>query len=353
MTRVTVPNLRPVKYYGVYLISSLLSVFIGILHNQQEVLLVYFYSLMPFILFLTTYRYIDMSKFKYLLFSLSISIFLITLLGWTIRWEIIPFDYLFDQAKGSEFSLKYWGIRYEISTRNGDYLYPLFGLALSLYFTKRKFFIYLNIFLTIFYIVTLFASLSRAATLMGIISLIFFIHNRKIVYFLIVLLIATFGFENFSELYLTYNFDKILSSIFTIENISHQFSNEDRIDIIIKALLASIYNPLGYGINNYSEIYAVMDYSGRVSNSAENAFLTILVERGLISFIFFCLAIFSMYKDSFRSFEHANFNKIILFFWVFYLFFNYELNGVFFNFILYFIFLGHHLHMKQLKSNSI
>ena len=107
---------------------------------------------------------------------------------------------------------------------------------------------------------------------------------------------------------------------------------------------ASIANPFGYGISNYSYIYD-KSYTGRISFSGENAYLTFLVERGFLSFWFFLWFLIYLLKRNLRYATGLN-TFIIPAISVYYLF-NYELNSVFPNFIFFLILVSDYLRSKN------
>ena len=76
----------------------------------------------------------------------------------------------------------------------------------------------------------------------------------------------------------------IFLSIFGITKETHtgsNFSNASRKDIYLNAITYIVMNPIGYGIQNYR---IISDIGG---GSAENAYLTVFVERGWLAGLFF------------------------------------------------------------------
>lgn len=341
------PNILEVKYYLWYLIFSLPALLVGLYYEAELSLLVYCYSLFPFFLFIFTFDKMDMEFYHKLLKVLCLSMILVTIVGWLLRLSILPIDTFFD-VEESEFLIGYWGIGYRDSTRNHDYLYPMVGLAISLYFFTLKKAKNFNLILILFFIITLIASLSRAAIIISIISIFLLLRSttKKIrlrvflVFILIVILNLDFIVNEYEN-----RFDLILNSIFTTSNVSGQFSNEERLKIVKDALDASIVNPLGYGINNYSSIYP-LNYIGHISNSGENAYLTILVERGWFAFILFLLIFVTILKRLFKI-RTVNLNSFLIPFLTIYFLFNYELSNAFASFIFFIIFLSIYFEERQ------
>lgn len=336
-----------IKYYWYYLLISLISLIIGF-SFEPVALVTYLYGLFPFLLFILTYRSIDENSYNKLLSVMNISMLLITILGWMIRLEILDYNMLDSKIIESQFNLGYWGIRYIESTRNADYLYPLIGLSISVYhYLKRKNAI--NFLLIIFYALTLMASLSRAALIIAIITiLILFVltsKRNKIILFTTFIGLIVINFHTI-EILFEKQYSSIISSIFTLESTDYRFSNTDRINIIKHALYASILNPFGYGIDNYGVIYSYLNIEDKIVYSGENAYLTILVERGWVAFFFFMLFWSSLFKNIFRN-KYISFNTIAVPLLFIYFSFNYELNNVFACFIFYFIFLDGYLVTKE------
>lgn len=341
------PKLKGVKYYEYYLYLSLPPFVIGMI-NTKAALFTYMYSIFPFLLFLLTFKKLDYMYYRKLLIGLNISMLLVTLAGWLIRLGYIDFDFFFTDVIESQYALGYWGLRYIESTRNADYLYPLIGLVISMYFyiDKRNI---VNLVLIFIFILTLIASESRAALIISILSLLFIftLSNKKTKILFIFILISVISL-NYEFLYnmFTSKFELILLSIFSLESIDYKFSNTSRLNIIQYALTASAFNPIGYGIDNYSSIYHIFNFDGRVSYSAENAFLTILVERGWFALFFFLFALLAMLKKAYQR-KKITLNKILIPMLLVYFFFNYEFNNVFANFIFYIVLIDYYITSKK------
>lgn len=334
------PKFVEIKYYLWYLLTSIPALFIGLVYEAENVMLVYFYTALPFLLFLTTFDKINKEFFHKLLGVLCFSLVFITILGWLLRLSILPLNTFFDVID-SEFDIGYWGIRYTDSTRNNDYLYPLVGLSISMYFFVLKKYKSINLLLIFFFIISLISSLSRAALIISVLSIIHLIRTstkqlRIGVVFVLFILVSF----NFTYIVNEYNnkFDLIVNSIFKTKDIDSRFSNGVRLTIIKDAFESSAVNPLGYGINNYSSIYE-SKFRDHVSNSSENAYLTILVERGWLAFIFFMAYLFKSLKKSLLN-GGVNLNMFLLPFLFIYFLFNYELNNVFGTFVFYLVLLS-------------
>lgn len=342
-----------IKYYSWYLLASIPAFLIGLLLEIENSFLVYLYALFPYLLFIATIDIIDKYLYHKLLGILLISMVLITTIGWLLRLVIIPVDTFFDVID-SEFDIGYWGLRYTDSTRNNDYLYPLIGLPISMYFYVLKKYKILNIVLIFFFILTLISSLSRAALIISFLSIVQLIRlsttQLRAGVIVVLFLVVSFNFNLIMNEY-DAKYNLIINSIFKLKDTDNKFSNEARLIIIEDALESSITNPFGYGLCNYSSIYEG-NYREHISNSSENAYLTILVERGWLAFIFIINFLYYSFKTSVKS-DEINLNKFLIPFLLIYFLFNYELNNIFGNFIFYLVFLSSFFMNEALKSNQL
>jgi hypothetical protein len=333
-----------IKYYSYFLWASLFPLVIGI-SSSPTAFLVYLYSIFPLMLFTLTYKSISIELFHRMLKVMNMSMLGVTILGWLLLLGVVDYAYIYNNNMQPEFNIGYWGIRYTESTRNSDYLYPLIGLAISTYFNiNQKKNIFYSILIFIF-IVSLLASLSRGAIVISVVLiLINFSLSTKIQKIQSILIVTFLVLMNYG--YIVDMFDSkynaIIYSMSSFESTEGRFSNTGRMNILANSFLASIYNPVGYGINNYSSIYDIYNLDTRISNSAENAYVTILVERGWLSFIFFLMAFYKFFKRAYIA-SHITLNKILLPMLAIYFLFNYELNTVLACFIFYIVFLDYHL----------
>lgn len=334
------------KKYLLYILASVPSLFISLISDDFGGLLVFMYTLFPLLLFLTTYFQIDKNFYWKLLLSLNISIVLIVITGWLLRLSLIPTTFFFDVIP-SEFNIGYWGIQYTSSTRNHDYLYPLVGLAVSIYFFNLNKYKLVNLCLILFFIVTLLASLSRGAIIISVVATFYLLkkstlNNR----FIIILFFSLLVLINFNLIKKQYSsaYNTIISSIFETDNHLSQFSNVDRLEILKDGFNAAMINPIGYGIDNYSKIYDSRSVK-RISNSAENAFITILIERGWVASFFFLQVFWLLFKQSTLK-GVVSLNRYLVFFLLIYFFFNYELNNGFATFIFFIMFLDNYFSAK-------
>lgn len=336
-----------VSLYGFYFVVFSIPAYLLSIYSFSSIESTTFFY---FVMFFCTYTFMDKrlkeSWFFMLLKCILISTVLITLLGWLIRLGFLRYDFFVDYALESEHMLGYWGIRYAQSTRNADYLYPLVGLAISLFFyTRFKFFNYILLFA--FFNVTLLASLSRGAMIISFFSFLLMflsLDKRGKRFFLIFIFVCLLS--NYKIISTLYNeiFSSILNSIFSLTSTESKYSNSERLIMTMQALQAATINPIGYGIDNYSSIYKIFGFEGQIKNTAENAFLTILVERGWLSFLSIIFILISAFLSSFRHFKSERITTLNLFvcpFLLIYMSFNYEFNSIFLNYIFFIIFVGH------------
>ena len=282
-----------------------------------------------------------------MLYILNLSMIIIVSIGWLLRLSIIPMDTFFE-VELPQFKIGYWGIRYLSSTRNHDFLYAVVGLSISLYLYISHRIKYISLVLIIFFEITLIASFSRTAIIVVFLSLILlYKESTKSIKYIFISLVLALIILNIDIVKSSYDstYKSIISSIFELKNKDTRFSNSDRIEVIGDALSASLINPVGYGINNYAHIYYNKSNNKRVSNSGENAFLTILVERGWLALLFFILTFKSLFF-TLRKSKNYSLSYFLLPFLTIYFIFNYELNSVFPCFLFYILFLDSHF-LKQ------
>jgi hypothetical protein len=319
-------------FYSLYIFSSLPILFYSIVLLPQSYLTI-IYSILPFLIHFLSPKFsiIVVKNIKWLLFGLMG----LTILGWAIRLNIIDSIEVFPESNSGEIGIGYWGIRYMESSRNADYLYPLFGAYLCFRFFKKN--LIFNI-VGVLFILTGILSLSRGAMLIsGVLCFYVFqkvVFTRKKKYIIPIILLIVFGLiginskaeEYQEEIGRKIDFKEILSSIISGGN---KFSNNDRQRIYRASLKEATYNPFGYGIDNFQ----LQSYPR--TNSAENAFLTILIERGWIPSIifltFFVVTLYQQYQNKLKE------GIVLTIFLAIYLFVNYELNNFFTNFLIYFL----------------
>jgi hypothetical protein len=307
------------KLYLLYTIASLPIIFYSIYNNPSSIKAIT-YTIIPLIILIFYRDFINQFHFqaKFLLFG----IFSVVIFGWAFKYNILSPLLYFPESKQAELDIGYWGIRYMISSRNADYFYPILGSILSFKLIKNDYFKSVSI---IFFLATAVLSQSRGAIIicfMHLFIMLFFDNKLKdskkmlLLGSLLVLIIPYYIDFNFLE--------NVILSIFENDTTS-SFSNIERKKILFLTFDKFLNNPFGVGVNNFT-------LNGLESRSAENAFLTILIERGFFPGILFLFMLFKILKDSFYLKS-----KLLLLYAssiFIYLMFNYELNNFFTNSIL-------------------
>ena len=325
-----------------FVLFSIPSYLLSVYFNSTLISLPFFYFVIFYTILLLNNKNLDedfvVLLFKYVLFSA----FLITLYGWLIRFSFVGDGSYDDEAKTAELMLGYWGIRYDPSTRNSDFLYSLLGsaIAISLYMKTKKLGYSM---LIVFFNITMIMSYSRAALIIALLSfLVMFLligKRSKLLSLIILVVLIAFNYEFLKPYYdiISTNFVSIFSLADT------NYSNAERIEIASLALYAAILNPIGYGLENYKIIYDIFGSELSAKSSGENAFLTVLVERGWGALISIVLLLVFAFKNAFKVYKKygiSDFNLIICPFLLVYMMFNYELNGIYLNYIFFLILLS-------------
>jgi len=207
---------------------------------------------------------------------------------------------------------KYWGIHYLPSTRNSDIYYiaiPLIIISALLFYGNLKslFIKILLISICMMFFASILLSFSRGSwisTFLTIIVLIFMIlkkhgiskrkspENKLLLIFgIIVVLTIVSELLNYFEMY-DYFIGRMIS-IFSHEKagyyLQESISNEERLEILKVTTNIIFSNPLGVGTDNLRYFY---NSYGLNVNHAENTYLHILAEHGILGFIGFSIFIF-------------------------------------------------------------
>jgi hypothetical protein len=338
-----------------FVLLSIPSYLLSVYFNSTLISLPFFYFVIFYATLLLNNNNLDedfiVSLFKYVLFSA----FLITIYGWLIRVGFVAIGSSGDDAINAEMLLGYWGIRYEPSTRNSDFLYPLLGSAIALFsYMKTKKLGYLM--LIVFFNFTMIMSLSRAALIIALLSFLFtFLSSSKLSKLLSLIfsvVLIAFNYEFLTPYYDV--FSSIFASIFSFESPIFKYSNSERMDIASLGLHAAIFNPVGYGVENYKIIYDIFGSEMSAKSSGENAFLTILVERGWGALVSIILLLVFAFKNAFKVYKKygiSDFNLMICPYLLVFMIFNYELNGIYLNYIFFLILLSNlNIMMKNNKK---
>lgn len=313
-------------YYKKFLLWSLLPLAIGLFYGHSDALYFYIYTLIPLLLH-PVFESIDFN-YKYCITLSQISLIIVIVLGWLIYYGIIPYIALFQDVSEAEFGIGYWGISYLKSSRNHDYMYPMVCAAMAIWQYKNAFnALFKNIQLVVFLLcqITLLASLSRGAMIIAAMYFYFFYKGQtdseKKYFIAVLLMIFVFMFDKIMII-IQETFQDIFLSIFGLREETasgSRFSNEDRKDIYWSAIKNIVINPFGYGIQNYS---ITNDYGG---GSAENAYLTIFVERGWFAGFYFIKFFYTKIKNILDyDISYYNMNYYLVPAIAIYFLFNYE-----------------------------
>lgn len=284
--------------YKNFIIWSIPALLIGLYYGKLDALYFYVYSVLPYLLYKTTPDIeIDI---RTCLYAAEISVLIVVALGWAIYFGVLPIDFLYKDVTEAEYGLGYWGISYLASSRNHDYMYPLACTAISLFLFKNGKSSISNILqLVIFGVceLTLLASLARGGMIASFVYIcLMYISLKKqdrLKFFGCVLVVLIFFGSVFQSLFES-TFENIFLSIFGITkqtSYGGNFSNDIRKVIYWDAIFSAVVNPIGYGIQNFS----ITSKIG--GGSAENAYLTVIVERGWFAAYFFIKFLWNQWKD--------------------------------------------------------
>ncbi|MBO5631700.1 MAG: O-antigen ligase family protein [Aeriscardovia sp.] len=333
------------KQYFWFVIFSVPALFVGLFFLRFDALYFFIYSLLPLLLYYTLpLNKINLNKF---LLCSQASLVMYLIIGWMIYSLILPYNFVASDAWESEFLLHYWGVGYKPSTRNHDYMYVFTCACFCLALLKtniNKIVKVIEIVLFFICLITLLATLSRGAMIISAWLLCIFyrdgspIYKRYSLFFVLIVIIANIGviLSQYQE-----TFKDIFLSIFGLAEENSDgasFSNESRKDIYWNAIVHIIVNPIGYGIQNYG---LASDGYG----SAENAYLTLFVERGWLAGLFFAKWLITSFWKSNRYTVTYYLSSCFLIYFLF----NYEFMS-YSNVFIFFIILASH---KFCTSNNV
>ena len=309
------------KSYIIFLIASVPPLLISIFNSKYDGIYFYVYTLLPLFL----YRYFPSDKVVQmrLLLVAELSLFITICLGWAIYLRLLPMNFLFPDVTAAEMKIGYWGISYLGASRNHDYLYAFTCAIFSLYLiavVKRPLMKAIQIILFMICEISLLASLSRGAMIISLWLFFMFIYTQsrsvKMGVAGLLCVLAAIYWKEIAELS-SEVFEDIFLSIFGLvdqNNNGSHFSNGARWRILQGAIEHMVINPIGYGIQNYG---VISDIGG---GSAENAYLTVMIERGWIAGIsFICFLISALKQSAARSLDFYLASTLVIYF-----LFNYE-----------------------------
>ena len=302
--------------YFLYVITSIPSLLLGLFEVGLSSFYVFVYSSVVIIVSLA--MSFSKVRLKIILWLLFVVLTILTILGWVFRIGILDPSIVFEAAESSELLVGYWGIRYSPSTRNADYFYPLFAVLLAnILITKTT----VRNFVTLIFLGTVVLSLSRAGLISSILIGIVFWKEQGVIRGFInivlpLLFVVFLGIK--AEIIGPETLDVIVDIFNSILEVGSRFSNNDRKEILFYTLREIVLHPFGTGIDNFH-------LPGLNTASAENAFFTVLLERGWVSGFLFMSVLLRMI-----SIEKIWKSKVALTMMItaIYLTFNYELNNL-------------------------
>lgn len=305
------------------LVLSFPPLLIGIGKNMENAILTYLLGLSAFSsssLILKSSR-----KERLILFRTMLAVCLVVVLyGTLIRLLIIPS--IFFKSETSELLIGYWGIRYQPSTRNADYIVPLLALIINRHITGID--SILSKLIQVFLSVILIFSLSRVALIIAIMALLeIFIKSGLKTIVLFTLSALTFFYTKIIDYF------EFVPDIFrSIFEGGKKYSNADRESLLIDTLHSIKSNPLGQGVGAF-------EIAGK--HSAESAFLTIFVEYGWCFSICFLLFLFIKWIN------RGVFNILAKTMVSLYFMFNYELNHFLGTFMFAFVLFSDSIYLRS------
>jgi O-antigen ligase len=263
--------------------------------------------------------------------------FLAGLLATSVGW------YRFLSLEGgliSEHLLGYWGIRYDISTRNSDVLYPILGFFSYLNWEKKGLFRLplLKEIPYFLFIIAIILSFSRGAWIACIFALILCAKGwwikgtfRKIGSVVVVgALSATllpmffYGIGNQAE-----GLANRFLSIFD-PSYDSSSSNTERGNLLGEVVRAFTEQPLGAGVGRMSDFLGErIQYASGNTGNAENAVLTLLGQYGLLPALLFASLYGFMLNSVIKCEKKYALYMTFAISLLTYLLFNHELNSIF------------------------
>jgi hypothetical protein len=206
---------------------------------------------------------------------------------------------------------KYWGIHYMESTRNADVYYPAILLCFVLPYIARKAKIAVKVstyFVLFLALTAVTLSLSRGAWIATTTILIFgsyLIGKGKNTGKVNLRKFITLTLLFVSVIYFAYAFGENvfllekLGSIMVFDDVDPSLSsNENRVAIIREVFNVIRNHPEGVGLDNLRFVFPMYGLS---INHAENNYLNILAELGVIGFAGFCILVFYPLKRLYKQ----------------------------------------------------
>jgi len=198
-------------------------------------------------------------------------------------------------------------------------LVPLY-LTLKRYFDQKKFFSS-YFWLTFLIMINIFLGVARSAYLALVITLILLIfylitkNEWQKIYKILLSIILSFIFSII--LLFTFNGLEATKTYFdhiTVGDTGTEVSTVGRMEIYKSATEVFLENPLGIGISSWGvEHQSLVDYSNIKSyGNINNQYLEILVEVGVIGFLFYLLFIVFYLREIFANIEKKSTDKLLV-----------------------------------------
>ena len=180
---------------------------------------------------------------------------------------------------------KYWGIHYTPASRNADVHYIAFPFIAVLVRKNKKF---TDMLLLLFFGIALLLSMARNTWICIFIVLMVYLFlqeniNKKLKYVLVVAMATIIGYLALNYFGMTDYFFGKLSSIFNMNSMKGvSNSNRERFNLMFSTLDIIFRHPVGVGAE---ELYRYYRQAGFILNHAENTYLNIMAEMGLVALI--------------------------------------------------------------------
>lgn len=182
-------------------------------------------------------------------------------------------------------SARYWGIHYTESTRNADVHYIVFPFIALLAKDKKK---VIDVVLMLFFGLAMILSMARNTWICVSIVLLVYLFlqndlNKKMKYISVAILAATIGYLTLNYFGMTDYFLGKLISIFSMSGTKMvSNSNGERWKVVLVTLNVISEHLFGVGAEEMHTYYGM---AGLKLNHAENTYLNVWAEMGLVSLI--------------------------------------------------------------------
>lgn len=190
-------------------------------------------------------------------------------------------------------SSRYWGIHYTESTRNADVHYIVFPFIALLVKDKKKI---IDVVLMLFFSLAMILSMARNTWLCVFVVLLVYLFlqnnlNKKIKYVEVAILAVVIGYLTLNYFGMTDYFLGKLLSIFSMSGTNTvSNSNGERWRVVLVTLNVISEHIFGVGAEDMHTYYSL---AGLKLNHAENTYLNIWAEMGLISLISYAYIVWS------------------------------------------------------------